>query len=294
MDRKQPSNDERMQVQFWGVRGTLPVPGKKTVRYGGNTSCITLTVGKYFLIFDAGTGIKELSRFLVHENRFPLDAKIFISHPHYDHINGLPFFEPLYMAHNVFEIMGTTHGAMDIRALISGQMDSIYFPVTINEFMATLSFRNLGEETFFIGPLQVETFLLNHPGGCMGYRISYQNKAFCYIADNELYPEESVHFDAVYIERLKKFIHNAESVVIDTTYMDHEYEKKMGWGHSSVSHTMKLVHAANVQRVFLFHHDPAQMDREIDLKLKKARAYLKSYRSKTRCFAPHEGDRIYV
>ena len=152
------ANGDAMEIRFWGVRGTLPVPGKKTMRYGGNTNCVSMNFGKkHFFIFDAGTGIKELSNFLVSQNKFPLSAKLFISHPHYDHINGLPFFVPLYMPGNEIEIFGTSHGGISIEKLISGQMDSIYFPITIKELSAHLKFHNLGEEEFYIDDLQVGT-----------------------------------------------------------------------------------------------------------------------------------------
>ena len=140
--------EDRICIQFWGVRGTLPVSGKKTNRYGGNTSCVTLKYDNHFFIFDAGSGIKELSNYLIEKNQFPLYAKIFITHPHYDHINGLPFFEPLYKEGNKFEILGCSQNEKNIENLISGQMDTVYFPITIDEFSANLSFRDIEEESF--------------------------------------------------------------------------------------------------------------------------------------------------
>ena len=155
-------------VQFWGVRGTLPVPGENTVHYGGNTNCVTLTLGrKHFFIFDAGTGIKRLSNYLIAQNKFPMSAKIFISHPHYDHINGIPFFAPLYMKGNEFDFYGAPYGDITIEKIITGQMDSIYFPITTKEFAAKINFHDLKEETFNIDEVQIQTMLLNHPGSCL-------------------------------------------------------------------------------------------------------------------------------
>lgn len=282
-----------MKVRFWGVRGTLPVPGKKTVRYGGNTNCVTLDIpGKPLFIFDAGTGIKELSNDLVENKRFPLDAKIFITHPHYDHINGLPFFAPLFMKENTFEIIGTHQGDKGIEELISNPMDGVYLPFTIKEFAAELSFRDVSEEEFFIEDVRIRTILLNHPGRCLGYRVEYQGKSFCFITDNELYPENSKHYQQAAVDHLIHFIENSEIVVIDCTYSDEEYQKKSSWGHSSVSRVVDLADKAKVKLLCLFHHDPAQFDQEIDAKLKKANELLKARHSLTHCLAPAEGDEL--
>lgn len=285
----------RVIVEFWGCRGTLPVPGSKSVRYGGNTNCVSLRLAnKHFFIFDAGTGIRELSNHLLLENKFPLSAKIFISHPHYDHINGLPFFSPLYMQGNKFEILGSNHNGYTLEQAISGQMDSIYFPVTMKEFSANTSFRTLSEETFTIDDIKVTTILLNHPGRCLGYRIEFKGKSFCYVTDHELYLEDSSHYNQFEVDRLINFIKETNLLIIDTTYHDEEYKKKVGWGHSCVSRVIDVANKAKVQLLCLHHHDPGQTDEDIDLKLKKALALLKARQSKTRCIIAHEGDRIVL
>jgi len=282
-------------AQFWGIRGALPVPGKKTIRYGGNTNCVTLTIGKKnFFIFDAGTGIKELSNHLIKQRKIPLSAKIFITHPHYDHINGIPFFSPLYLAGNEFELFGTEHSGNNIGNLISKQMDTIYFPITIEEFKAKLTFRDIGEEDFYIDDIHIQTILLNHPGKCLGYRVQYKNKSFCYITDNELHLKTSPQYNQETVDRLIHFISNTDILVIDSTYTDIEYLKKIGWGHSCVSQVVDIADKAKVKLLCLYHHDPSQYDKDIDLKLKKARSLLKSRHSKTRCIAPNEGKKIIV
>ncbi|HSW71141.1 MAG TPA: response regulator, partial [Gammaproteobacteria bacterium] len=243
-----------MTVQFWGVRGTLPVPGEKTVRYGGNTNCVTLSIArKHFFIFDAGTGIKELSNYLVKHHLSPFTAKIFLSHPHYDHINGLPFFVPLFDKGNEFEILGTNQGDLTIENLVSAQMDGVFLPFTMKEFGAKISFRNLSEEDFFIDNIDVRTILLNHPGRCLGFRIQYKNKVFCYITDNELYPENSRHFNQFEWDRLLQFIKETDVLVIDSTYTDEEYQRKVGWGHTSVTRVVDLADQAKVKLLCLFH-----------------------------------------
>jgi phosphoribosyl 1,2-cyclic phosphodiesterase/ActR/RegA family two-component response regulator len=295
LDEIRAIHEGNMLVHFWGSRGTLPVPGEKTVRFGGNTNCVTLTLGsKYFFIFDAGTGIKELSNHLLKENKFPLSAKIFISHPHYDHINGIPFFVPLYMKGNDFEILGTRHADLGIEKLLGDQMDSVYFPITMKEFGANISFRDLCEETFYIDKLKIQTILLNHPGKCLGYRVQYKNKAFCYITDNELYLEESPHYNQFDVDKLINFIKDADVVVIDATYTDEEYLKKIGWGHSSVSRVIDVADRAKVKLLCLYHHDPDQFDKDIASKLKQAKTLLKRRKSKTRCIASAESTEILI
>ncbi|MDX1901204.1 MAG: MBL fold metallo-hydrolase [Gammaproteobacteria bacterium] len=282
-------------IQFWGVRGTLPVPGKKSIRYGGNTNCMTLKLDdKEYLIFDAGTGIKEFSNFLVQNNHFPLKAKFFISHPHYDHIQGLPFFVPLYMKGNHFEFYGAVHGGKNIKELIAGQMDSIYFPVTISEFSSDIQFRTLAEESFTIDDVHVQTIYMQHPGTCLGYRIQYHGRVLCYVTDNELFLKNSPQFEAAQDEKLIQFIKNADVVMMDTTYTDTEYLAKVGWGHSCLTRAVEIADKANVQLLCLHHHDPEQNDKDIDQKLKQAKQILKSLKSKTRAIAPREGEEIIL
>lgn len=282
-------------IEFWGVRGTLPVPGEDSVYYGGNTNCVSLNLGKkHFFIFDAGTGIKNLSNHLIKQKRLPLAAKIFISHPHYDHINGIPFFVPLYMKGNEFEFLGAPYEEKGIEQIISGQMDSIYFPITLKEFAAKISFRDLKEESFNIDEVLVQTMLLNHPGRCLGYRIQYNDKIFCYISDHELYLENLPYYNQFEVDRLIHFIKDANVLVIDATYTDAEYAMKIGWGHSCVSRVVDIADKANVKLLCLYHHDPDQFDKDINFKLRQATAILESRQSKTRCIAPREREKIFI
>lgn len=287
--------EDRIEMIFWGVRGTLPVPGNKTVRYGGNTSCMSLEFAKgNFFIFDAGTGIKGLSDQIVLENKKLVEARLFISHPHWDHINAMPFFIPLYTQGNEIEICGPAHGDTTMRELISGQMDGVYFPIQIKEFGARIYFRDIQEEQFGIEDIHFSTMLLNHPGYCLGYCLEYKGRKICYVTDNELYPETEALYNKYYIEQLVEFVREADALITDTTYTEEEYGAKIGWGHSAVEQVVKLSDAANVKKLYLFHHDPDQTDDDIDRKLEKAQKRLLKMNSKTICIAPIEKQQFLI
>jgi phosphoribosyl 1,2-cyclic phosphodiesterase/ActR/RegA family two-component response regulator len=284
-----------MIVHCWGARGTLPVPGIETTRYGGNTNCVTLRIAdNHFFIFDGGTGLKALSNHLLREKKFPMSAKIFFSHPHYDHINGVPFFVPFYMKGNEFEVFGMRHSNIGIEELISGQMDTVYFPITIKEFGATLKFHELTVETIYIDDIQIKTTILNHPGKAMGFRVQYRDKTFCYVTDNELYFEDSTEYHQSDIDRLVDFVKNTDVLFIDATYTDADYAKKVGWGHSCISRVVDVADKAQVKLLYLHHHDPDQTDQDIDDKLAFAKQLLAARHSKTQCMAAKEGENFTI
>lgn len=295
VDQLERITNDRLELIFWGVRGTLPVPGRRSVRYGGNTSCISVEFPKGdFFIFDAGSGIKNLSDYLILGERPFLEAKILISHPHWDHINALPYFAPLYTPGNQFEILGPSQTDLTIRDLIAGQMDGVYFPIKIKDFGATITFRDLKEESFGLGSARISTMLLHHPGYCIGYRVDYKTRSICYVTDNELYPKTSPMYNESYEERLARFTQGADVLITDSTYMDHEYENRINWGHSPVSRVVDLAVAAGVKRLCLFHHDPDQTDDDIDRKLKTARELLEQRNAMIHCDAPAETDRLVI
>lgn len=286
---------KKLTLSYWGSRGTLPVPGQGTLRYGGNTSCVSLQVDdEPLIIFDAGTGIKNLSNHLVASGIKRLTAKIFISHPHWDHINALPFFVPLYIQGNEIEILGPSQGDASTRTIISTQMDDVYFPVTIREFGARVFFHDLREESLYVGGIQVDSLLLKHPGNCLGYRASFNGKTVCYITDNELYPIGSPNYDAVFEERLTRFIHGTDILIIDTSYLDEEYPAKIGWGHSCTSEVIRIANQAHVKSLHLFHHDPDQDDAAVDRKQSQAKRGLELLDSTVECLCPAEGDQFVL
>jgi phosphoribosyl 1,2-cyclic phosphodiesterase len=227
--------------------------------------------------------------------RHSFKAKIFISHPHYDHINGIPFFVPLYMKGNEFEFYGADQPELNFHDQISNQMDSVYFPVTIKEFSSTVSFHSLTEEKIKIDDINIETMLLNHPGRCLGFRVEYKGKVFCYVTDNELFLDtDEGRYNQFEVDRLINFIREADLLIIDATYTDNEYVKKIGWGHSSLTSVVDVADKAKVKLLCLHHHDPDQSDDDIDAKLKQAQEILQSHQSTTKCVAPHEGDKITI
>lgn len=291
VDHLQEIIEDKMALTFWGTRGTLPVPGEKSLKYGGNTSCVSLSLPReHFLIFDAGSGIKVLSDHLIKGQIILAPTKIFISHPHWDHINALPFFVPLYIPGNEIEICGSPHGDISTRDIISAQMDGVYFPVNIKEFGAGISFRDIREEEIIFDNIKVRTMLLNHPGNTLGYRVEYKDRSVCYVTDNEIYPESSQYYSSDYLKRLTAFIRGTEALIMDATYSEEEYAIKANWGHSSVVQVANLAADAAVKTLFLFHHDPDQSDDDIDAKLETAKALIGKRSAGTTCIAPKEGQ----
>ncbi len=287
---------DRLAVHYWGVHGTLPVPGGAYTRYGGNTPCVSVEVsGEPLYVFDCGSGIKKLSdKVMASTSGERVSARVFISHTHWDHINTIPFFAPLYIRGNQIEVFGPYQGNLTIERAISAQMESVYFPVTIREFGARLMFRDLREETLEFGPVRIDTMLLRHPGYCLGYKFTCRDRTICYITDNELYLPTDPRHDARYVERLADFVRRADVLITDTTYRDHEYPSKVDWGHSCVSQVADLAARAEVKRLHLFHHDPDQTDADIDLKLDETRKELVRLGSNVICEAPAEGSELVL
>ena len=284
---------DRIAVHYWGVHGTLPVPGPEYTRYGGNTPCVSVEVGgEPLYIFDCGSGIKGLSDKVMKTPAERFSGRIFISHTHWDHINTVPFFAPLYLRGNQIELFGPYQGDLTIERAISAQMESVYFPVTIREFGARLVFRDLREEQLDFGPVRIETMLLRHPGYCLGYKLTCRGRSICYITDNELYLPKDPRHDPRYVEQLASFVKGADVLITDTTYRDHEYPSKVDWGHSCVSQVCDLAARAEVKRLHLFHHDPDQTDEDIDLKLDEAQMELRKLGSNVVCEAPAEGSEL--
>ena len=284
--------NRNLKLTYWGVRGTQPIPGPKTVRYGGNTICVSLEIpNEPLFIFDAGTGMKQLSDHLVaQKNGERISAKIFLTHPHWDHIQSLPFFSPLFGQGNEIEILGSPQGDLRMNQIVRGMLEGVYFPITMREFSARVFFRDLYEESLTFGQVTVDAMLLNHPGNCLGYRVTVDNHSICYMTDQEIYPLDHPNMNRKYFEKLVEFVQGTDILIPDTTYMDDEYPSKMGWGHSGLSQVVALAHYGNVKALHLFHHDTEQMDEDIDRKLAQAQEMLNKLNSNTKVIAPREQE----
>lgn len=277
------TTESKFIIKFWGVRGSRPVPGKETLIFGGNTSCVSIEIDDKLIILDAGTGICNLAAELTKRDE-RIKAHIFITHTHWDHIQGFPFFTPAFTKGNEFILCGQNKMNHTFLNLIKGQMIYEHFPVQLDEMGANISFLEVDykDQIVINEDIIVYTEKNNHPGGSISYKIEYKGKlSCCYITDTE-------HGQCV-DENLKKFIKGADVVIYDANYTDDEYngkngyEPKKGWGHSTWQEGIKLVEAAGAKDLILFHHATHRTDDEILNIEKEAR---KRYK---RCFAAAEG-----
>ncbi|WP_029681687.1 MBL fold metallo-hydrolase [Picosynechococcus sp. NKBG15041c] len=260
-----PKAKSEFTIKFWGVRGSVPCPGKKTVRYGGNTPCVEMLVGQQRLIFDGGTGLRLLGEELMAQGS-PVQGHLFFSHSHWDHIQGFPFFAPAFQAGNSFNIYGVLMGedgdGVTIRQRLHDQMLHPNFPVPLQVMQSDLRFFALAvAENLPLGDVTVTNARLNHPGGAVGYRVDWQGLAAAYITDTEHYPDR---LD----EAVLTLAQGVDVLIIDATYTEQEYHNpqggKVGWGHSTWQEAVKVAQASQVKQLVLFHHDPSHDDDCLD------------------------------
>jgi phosphoribosyl 1,2-cyclic phosphodiesterase len=245
-----------MRIKFWGVRGSIASPGRDTAEVGGNTSCVEVRCGGTRLILDAGTGIRRLGDALLGQG--PLDATILLSHLHWDHIQGLPFFVPAYLPTTRLSIVGSAGGVTSLGAVLAGQMTAPVFPVRLDELGAALALREVRSgDTFTVGEATVRAARLNHPGGVLAYRIEHEGQSVVYATDTEHY--------ACVDPALRALAEGADVLIYDSQYTPEEYRgdggrSRVGWGHSTYVAGAELARAAGVGRYVLFHHDPQRTD----------------------------------
>ncbi|GAB1540445.1 MBL fold metallo-hydrolase [Scytonema sp. NUACC21] len=248
-------------VHFWGVRGSIPCPGPNTVRYGGNTPCVEMQVGGKRLIFDGGTGLHVLGQSLLPE--MPVEAHIFFTHSHWDHMQGFPFFTPGFIQGNRFHIYGAiAPDGSTIEQRLNDQMLHPNFPVPLQIMQANLDFYNVVPgQAIHVGDITVETAPLNHPGEALGFRVNWRGSAAVYVTDTEHLPDR---ID----ENVLSLARDAEILIYDSTYTDEEYHSltkpKIGWGHSTWQEAVKIAKAANVKTLAIYHHDPSHDDEFLD------------------------------
>lgn len=254
-------------VRFWGVRGSIACPGPSAARYGGNTPCVEVRCGERLVIFDAGTGLRELGQTLTASGA-PVDADILFSHCHIDHVSGLPFFAPFFSDKNSFRLSaGHLLPANNLEGTLRTLMSHPLFPVEVEIFRADMSFRDFraGETLDLAGGITVRTAALDHPGGATGYRLEFAGRSLAYLTDNEIRPS-GPHAPLIELAR------GADIAIYDCTYTDEEIGSKAGWGHSSWRQGVEFAKAAGIKTLYLFHHAPEHDDAAMDKIAADARA----------------------
>lgn len=267
-----PANEAKPLVTFWGTRGSISTPGRITEKYGGNTPCVTVRHKDTHIILDAGTGIRNFGLEVLEElNTLGNQASLhlFLSHTHWDHIQGLPFFQPAYVKGNSLTIYGSPHKERFLASVLKGQMDYEYFPVGMKGFSADIHIRKISEEIIHVGDLTIEwQEQVYHPGGSVRYGLRVNEKKIVYATDVELNPifqtESSSEENKVLAQDYLDFIHNADLLIADGQYTDEEYSSKVGWGHSSIQQLLDIAYQAQVKQLAIFHHDPQHSDKFLD------------------------------
>src|SRR5574341_1878790 len=245
-------------VRFWGVRGSIACSGPRTARYGGNTSCVEVRCGGRLLVFDAGTGLRYLGTTLMADG--PLDADVFLTHTHFDHVCGLPFFRPFFQPQNRFRLWAGHLGeGMTLRRVLGEFMMAPLFPVPPQVFRARMEYREFkAGETLQPGPgVALRTATLNHPDGACGYRIEYGGRSLCYLTDTE-------HVPGAPDRTILELIEGADLVIYDSMYTDGEYPSYVGWGHSRWQEGVRRCRAAGAKHLAVFLHDPEHDDDMLD------------------------------
>ncbi|HEX4083582.1 MAG TPA: MBL fold metallo-hydrolase [Chthoniobacteraceae bacterium] len=272
-------------VKFWGTRGSVPTPGAATVRYGGNTSCVEVRADGQIIVLDAGTGIRPLGLELAREfNGAPINITLLITHTHWDHIQGFPFFLPAYESKNTIRVLGFEGARQGLGSTLAGQMESPYFPIALQQMPGNVVIEELSDFNFHIGDVKASAAMVNHPGIAVGYRLSTSAGDIAYLPDNEL------SNDHLQNRKLVDFIAGADVLIIDSQYDCDEYEAHIGWGHGCVDDVVRIAEDGHAKRLYLFHHDPGHDDARVDAMLAHARNLAKG--TPLQVFAATEGETI--
>jgi phosphoribosyl 1,2-cyclic phosphodiesterase len=266
-----------MRVKFWGVRGSTPTPQAENMRYGGNTSCVEVRVGEQLYIFDCGTGFRVLGQQLrdeFGEKKLPLSAHVFVSHFHWDHIQGIPFFRPLYDRADSQFLFHCSSRTRSLKQVMDEQMASPYFPVNLSQMQAQQKFYDIDSGRLNLEDgVQIQTSWLNHPQGCMGFRMETKDGVLVYATDNE-------PGDAAFDKSVRKLAEGADVLIYDAQYLPEEYAaEKRGWGHSHWREAVNVVMESGAKELVLFHHDPDHTDVVIDKIVHDARDYYPKVRA---------------
>lgn len=276
-----------IRLKFWGVRGSVPCPGPSTVHYGGNTACLELRFGseERLVVVDAGTGIRELSDYLLKHDlpKGPIKTELFLTHTHWDHIMGFPFFVPMFIPNTELKVYGpVTYEEDTLDKIVGGMLSYRYWPVRLSELAGKIEYFNIKEGTRDLGHgLWLTTKYLNHPILVLGYRFEYQGKVLCTAYDTEPFRNvfamdpDSPDYDEEVVregeeaskeenDKVTSFFTGADILIHDAQYTRQELNaSKLGWGHSSFEHSVEVAHKAGAKKLLLFHHDPQRSDREL-------------------------------
>lgn len=295
---------EGLKIKFWGVRGSIPTPGPSTVHYGGNTTCVEVRADGEIMILDAGSGIRPLGLSLVQEFKGqPIRVTLMLSHTHWDHIQGFPFFIPAYNPKNQIRICGYEGAQAGLQGILSSQMESPYFPVSLRQMPGNIVFDELHDMKFNVGKVQAEAAFTNHPGICVGYRLNTSFGSVAFLPDNEPYQRlrgattqsgAEIAYARKMDEKLINFIRDVEVLIIDSQYDDTEYQRHIGWGHGCLDDVVSLALIAGVKRLYLFHHDPGHDDAHVTRMVEWARNLVAMHGDPLIIEAAREGDQIII
>jgi len=264
------------RLTFWGTRGSIPTPGPQTARYGGNTACISLQGPNHRLvILDAGSGLRPLGHELMRNGKRGLTADVLLSHTHWDHIQGLPFFKPLSASGNRFCVYGAAQEGVPLKEILRRQMDPMVFPVPLEALAARIEVHDIQEGDVPLRDFRVRAFRLRHPGTTLGYRLAPTGggREIAYVTDNELGPGGDYPVTADWRDRLVEFLAGTDTLVHDAMYSDQFIQMRSGWGHSTPRQAVQLAADAGCARLFLFHHEPEHDDETVDRLLADAQAH---------------------
>ncbi|MFQ5736697.1 MAG: MBL fold metallo-hydrolase [Thermodesulfobacteriota bacterium] len=277
-----------MIIHCWGARGSIAVSGKEFTKYGGDTTCIEITSNAGdLIIIDAGTGIRPLGNKLMLEGRKKIN--LLLTHAHWDHLSGFPFFKPIYHDDCEIKVYGPEQTQASLKGIISKTMASPYFPIELEDINAKITFRGMGHKNYSIGSVRIETIPLNHPNQGVGYRIEEDGKSFVFLTDNEL---SFHHPTGLPYESYVRFARGADLLFHDAEYGREEYRETEGWGHSVYEDTVKLALDAGAKALGLFHHNQDRTDKEVDRIAKACKKMIAEKGSKMECFAVAAGMEI--
>ena len=294
-----------MRVRFWGTRGSIATPGPSTFRFGGNTSCVELetSAGQRF-IFDCGTGARPLGLDLMANAPKPIRGTILLGHTHWDHIQGFPFFVPLFVPGNEFTICAPAGVGRSLADVLAGQMEFTYFPVELDQLPAQIRYRDLSEGTYDFDGVRVITQFLNHPATCLAYRIEADGAVVVYMCDHEPFgpslwsdPSLAGQRDAIIHKNDRRhadFMNHADLLIHDAQYTPEEYPAKKNWGHSTYEYAVELAAMSDVRQLALTHHDPLHDDAALEQIERRARELARRRNFTIHVFCAFEGCTVEV